>query len=284
MRRVTSYFLAIILGAGLAVTAVAPVRALYQYETGYSLCDPQLIPPCSGPVTVSGVAATISIPNQALNPGDSIAFWTGLDEYPVGAGIPYGTHWWAQAGYVIGTVNVVGATYSTPEIYFETNGNSYRFQPIASVGWDTSHTFQVWVNALNGQADFSLDGGPPNTVAMPQNFNQGGTVGAEMEVHESSNSHDLAASGSFSNLQYYGCWIIGQSCWHAWASDRTTDTLSFYTPPYFIQIISKTSFTADGDPSGSTSCTSSPNCLTPTYISPPTGGGCSSSMTCRKYL
>src|SRR3989442_7362799 len=103
----------------LVISMVGSVRAtITVYEAGYQLCDF-----FCNPRTEYGTGATIIIPNQTALPGDSVSFWTSLDEYPTGAGIPSGTHWWAQAGYIIGTRD--GVTYAQPELYIETNGNSY---------------------------------------------------------------------------------------------------------------------------------------------------------------
>jgi hypothetical protein len=218
----------------LVISMVGAVRAtITVYEAGYRLCDF-----FCNPRTEYGTGATIIIPNQTTLPGDSVSFWTGLDEYPTGAGIPSGTHWWAQAGYIIGTRD--GVTYAQPEMYIETNGNSYSFQTAGQANWNTYHTFQIWISPTTGAANFIMDGNQIAVVSMPSNFNSGGSVTNFLEVHRSGGSFDQS-TGSWSNLEYYECWIVGQSCWNSWnCSNCGAAAVSTY--PYYVDSHSLTSF------------------------------------------
>ena len=198
---------------------------------------------------------TMEIYSQSVFPSDTLAVMKSLDEYPSSGG-----HWWAQTGYVIG-VAPNGVTYSLPELYVETNGNTYSFQPIASTNWNTLHTFQVWISPTTGAANFAIDGNQVAVVGMPLNFNQGGRVNDFLEVHQSNGNYDLCSTSNYSfcgrwhNLQFYECGIVGQSCWNSWNCGGNCRVYAISTPPYYLVIGSVTDFSA-------------------TYNADPPGGGC----------
>lgn len=194
--------------------------------------------------TVYGTSSFIQIPNQqTVLPGDEIAYLTSLDEWPTDLGISAGTHWWAQAGIVLGSApnNV---NYAQPELYVEANGNSYTFLPIGPANWATWYKFEILVSPTNGAANFAIDGQQVSTIGMPLNFNSGGQASDMLEVHQTSSCCNTAY-GTWSNLQTYSCWTIFTSCWNSWdCCPITAGVLAVSVPPYYINPVSLTQFNA----------------------------------------
>ncbi|HVH15721.1 MAG TPA: hypothetical protein VNA15_08400 [Candidatus Angelobacter sp.] len=232
MKRVLPILVPIILI--LTFVGRASASSSYLYEAGYELLSCTFANNCYA-IAEYGTSGVIYVSSStSLLNGDTIAFWTSVDNYCCGA------HWWAQAGLILG-IAPNGVTYTQPEMYIEANGTSYTFMPIGPASWNSNHLFQVWINPSNGYANFAIDGGPTITIAMPNNFNSGGVIRDYAEVHQNGSCCDLVF-GSWGGLQFYQCGFILNSCWNSWNTCCSYAAAVVSVPPYYAESRSVTNF------------------------------------------
>lgn len=186
--------------------------------------------------------------------GEGIGFWVGLD---YGQGTT--THYWFQAGYIVGLAPD-GNWYSQPILYVEYNNGTYVFKVVATnVAYNMNHFFQVWISAWLSPPTclIQVDGNVVVNVPAPSQMANGDQITGFLETHQLQSlgtAGNIVGTGVWSSLYYAAvspAWCPSLSCsaWYPWGTDPlqpfyNTLGVPVITNPYTVASLSSTSFTA----------------------------------------